>query len=270
MLKRGIRGHDVRAEGLSKTAEKMGEYGIDYIQLVLEKSIEGFGYGQYSEEYAEKIKTMLGDKKIAILGSYINASSPDDEVLKYEIARFFEKIKYAKTLKPIAVGTETGIYIEGKTHTEEAYLRLRETVRTLVKEGERQGVNVAVEGVHLLVIDTPAIMKRLVDEINSPNLKVIFDPVNYININNYEKQDEIITEFFDKLHDRVVCIHVKDFIADGGRVRDTEVGKGLLNYGLIFEKLKEYNLNIPFIAEGFNEEKAKTVFDYFEDKYEII
>ena len=52
MLKRGIRGHDVEAVGLSNISKKMQDEGIEYIQLVLEKSIDGFAFGQYSESYA--------------------------------------------------------------------------------------------------------------------------------------------------------------------------------------------------------------------------
>ena len=270
MLKRGIRGHDVRESTLESVCGKMKDIGLEYIQLVLEKSISGFGYGQYSEEYAKEIKRLLGDRKIAILGSYINASTPDDELLKYEIARFKEKILYAKTLNPIAVGTETGIYKEGLTHTEEAYLRLRDTIRELVKEGEKQGVNVAVEGVHLLVINTPTLMKRLADDMNSDYFKVIFDPVNYINIDNYQNQDDMICELFDTLHDKLVAIHVKDFVVEDGRMKSAKPGEGLLNFDLIFKKVKEYGLDIPFITEDISEETSVEVFKAFEEKYEAI
>ena len=261
MLKRGIRGHDVRAVNLSETAKKMQDLGIEYVQLVLEKSIKGFAYGQYSDEYARQIKDQLGDRKIAVLGSYINPSSPDDDTLRGEIAKFKEKIKYAKVLNPIAVGTETGKYIPEKTHTEEAYLRVRESIRQIVKEAEAKGVNVGIEGVHLFVIDTPKIMKRLVDDIGSDRLKVIFDPCNYINIDNYQKQDEMICELFDLLHDRVVCLHLKDFNVADGRIVGARVGEGLLNYPLIFKKMREYSLDLPCICENVNEELALAAFE---------
>ena len=200
-----------------------------------------------------------------MLGSYINPSNPDSERLSYDIARFKEKIAYAKTLNPIVVGTETGKYIEGKTHTEEAYQYLLKTVRELVKEGERCGVCVGIEGVHLFVIDTPKIMKRLIDDVNSDYLKVIFDPVNLINSENYERADEIIRETFDLLHDRLVCVHVKDFTLVDGNVRSTFPGTGMLNYKLIFEKMREYGLDLPFITEDISDEKSVLVLSKFEE-----
>ena len=75
MIKKGIRGHDVRAEGLGNIVTKMSEYGMDYIQLVLERSIPGFAQGAFTPEYAEEIRASLGETKIAVLGSYINPSA---------------------------------------------------------------------------------------------------------------------------------------------------------------------------------------------------
>ncbi len=265
MLKRGIRGHDVSAASLAEAALRMKELGIEYIQLVIEKSIEGFGYGQYSQEHAEKIKSYLGDRKIAVLGSYINPSNPDDEALRYDINRFKEKIQYAKTLSPIVVGTETGIYKAGLTHTEEAYARVLSTVRELVAEGEREGVCIGIEGVYLFVIDTPKMMRRLIDDVNSDNLKVIFDPVNYINADNYMNQDEMIRDTFDLLHDKLVCIHVKDFNVVDGEMVYLPAGEGILNYELIFEKMREYNLSLPLITEDVRDERAVKILDSLED-----
>lgn len=68
-----------------------------------------------------------------------------------------------------------------------------------------------IEGVHFHVINTPTKMKRLVDDLNSPNVRVIFDPVNYINTANYKNQDEIINTHFDLLGEKTKLLHLKDF-----------------------------------------------------------
>ena len=259
-MKKGIRGHDVAEFGLENICKRCEKQGISYLQLVLERSIDGFGFGKFTEEYANSIKNQLGNVKIAILGSYINPSNPNDEELEADIDKFKEKIRYASVLRPIAVGTETGIYKEGLTDTEEAYQRVFETLKELTKEAEKYGVAIAVEGVHCFVINTPQKMKRLVDDLNSDSVKVIFDPVNYLNIHNYQKQDEIINDTFDLLGDKVCVIHAKDFVVDNGVFRAVKPSDGLLNYELIFEKMKEYNLDIPVICEEITDSDAIVAF----------
>lgn len=269
-MKKGIRGHDVRANGLSNMDTVCKESGIEYIQLVLEKSIEDFPQGAYSPEYAQKIKDELPNTKIAILGSYINPSDPNEETLRESIEKFKEKIRYATVLNPIAVGTETGMYIQGKTHTEEAYRHLLKTVKELVAEAEKYGVNVAIEGVHLFVINTPEIMARLVNDVNSEYIKIIFDPCNLITMENYKKQNEIINSMFDLVGNKIVAIHAKDFLVKDDEMLRVNPGEGMLNYKLIFERMREYNLDIPIICEGYNEAEAKEAFVKLESLNKVI
>lgn len=266
-MKKGIRGHDVSATGLKNIGERCREVGIEYIQLVLEKSIEDFKGGEYSPEYAQTIKEELGESKIAVLGSYINPSEPDREALEQNLDKFKEKIRYATVLDPIVVGTETGMYIEGKTHSEEAYQHLLKNVKELVCEAEKYGVNVGIEGVYLFVINSPEKMARLINDVNSDNIKVIFDPCNLINMGNYKEQDKIISDMFDLLADKIAAIHVKDFIVEDGEIKRVNPGEGILNYKLIFEKMRERKLDIPMICEGYSETVAEKAFSIL-SKYE--
>lgn len=263
-MKRGIRGHDIRAVGLESVCKVAQEKGIEYLQLVLERTIDGFSYGNFTEEYATELKNAMSDSKVAILGSYINPSNPDDDALRFDLDKFKEKIKYASILKPIAVGTETGIYKEGMTYTEEAYQRVLASIKEVVAEAEKYGVTVGIEGVCWFVINEPKTMKRLLDDLASDNVRVIFDPVNYLNINNYKSQDEMINDVFSLFGDKICVLHAKDFVVEDGEFKFAKPTEGMLNYRLIFEKMKEYNLDIPFICEEINEDDASVAFDKME------
>lgn len=263
-MKKGIRGHDIKATGIENISLSAKEHGIEYLQLVLEKSIDGFKLGDFNEKYAEKLKCQLGECRVAILGSYINPSNPNDDELETDIAKFFEKIKFASILNPFAVGTETGIYKEGLTDSEEAYSRVLETMKKIVAEAEKYNVNVGIEGVCWFVINTPKKMKRLVDDLNSDNVKVIFDPVNYLNINNYQTQNDMINDIFSLLGDKICVLHAKDFTVENGEFKMAKPTEGMLNYKLIFEKMSEYNLDIPIICEEINEDEAVIAFDKLE------
>ena len=252
-MKKGIRGHDVERHGLPDICQRMREMGCEYIQLVLERSIDGFETGKFSEEYAKSIKDQLGDIKIAVFGSYINPADRNPESLAASLARFKEKIHYATVLNPIVVGTETGVYLDddgnNANDTEEAYQHVLKSFKELVTEAEKCNVNIAIEGVHLFVINTPERMNRIVNDLNSDNVRVIFDPVNYINIDNYMDQDKIINSAFNLFGDKIVAIHAKDFDVVDGKIEKRIPGEGILNYDLIFEQMHKHNLDIPIISE---------------------
>ena len=230
----------------------------------MEKCVDGFADGMFSEEYAKSIKEDLRTMKVAVLGSYINPSAADDDELKKNIEKFKEKIRYATVLEPIAVGTETGVYKEGENDTEEAYARVLGSFRELTAEAEKYGVCIAIEGVHCFVINTPQKMKRLVDDLDSDNVKVIFDPVNYLNIGNYREQDRIINDTFDLLGDKICVLHAKDFIVSDGKLLMVKPGKGDLNYALIFKRMRELGLDIPVICEEISDRSAVTSFGRLE------
>ena len=263
-MKKGIRGHDIRAEGLENISLSAKDHDIEYLQLVLEKSIDGFKTGEFTQDYALSLKNKLGDTKIAILGSYINPSNPNDDELLFDINKFKEKIKFASILTPIAVGTETGIYKEGMTDSEEAYQKVLKTMKEIVSETEKYDVNIGIEGVHCFVINSPQKMKRFVDDLDSDNVKVIFDPVNYLNINNYQNQDEMINDIFTLLSNKICVLHAKDFVIGNGELKIVKPTEGLLNYKLIFDKMKEHNLDIPIICEEINEDEARVAFKKLE------
>lgn len=264
-MKKGIRGHDVNVKGLENISKRCSEVGIDYIQLVLEKSIEDFKTGLFSEDYATILKEQTGKTKVAVLGSYINPSCPDADVLAMDMEKFKEKIRYASVIKPIVVGTETGIYKENMTDTEEAYQYLLKNIKELSEYASEYGVNIGIEGVHCFVINTPEKMARLINDLNADNVKVIFDPVNYINIDNYMHQDEMINTMFDLLSEKIEVVHVKDFIIKDGNLCMIDPGEGLLNYELIFKRMKENNIDVPMICEEIDEVKAQLAFEKLEN-----
>lgn len=96
-------------------------------------------------------------------------------------------------------------------------------------------------------------MKRLLDFVESNNLQVIFDPVNYMTIDNYKNQEDVFHEAFDLFGDRIVILHAKDFIIENNCVKTVPVGKGLLNYHALFEMLKAKKPFIQVLMEATKE-----------------
>lgn len=257
----GMRAHDLPAhtpEELRECAEKLN---IKYIQLALRKSFNTIEWTNhtFTPGLAAKIKDGLGNVRISVLGSYINLLAEGDE-LEHEKAVFRQNMLFAKHLNAGVVGTETG----NSNHTEQDYEKVLKTVRELTADAEKLGVIIGIEGVASHTINTPQMMRRLLDDVNSPNIMTILDPVNYIDETNYRDQDIIIGEAFELLADKMAAIHLKDFnIINNKRVR-ADMGSGIFNIRLLLDCIKKYKPFIDIMLEESSEQS------YRKDCKEII
>lgn len=261
----GVRCHDVIHNNLEELAENIQEKNFKSVHLALAKVKTGFDFKKsyITPGMAKHVRDTFGKCgiSIGILGCYVNLAHPDDAELKVLLDRFKEHIRFARDFGCSLVGTETGAlnkeYVYGpENNTEEAFLRTLNSVKELVKEAEKFGVIVAIEGVAKHVINTPERMKRILDNIDSNNLQVIFDPTNYMSAENYMKQDEIIKKSFELFGDRIVAVHAKDFICEDNTIKSAPIGKGLLNYELLLALVKEKH---PYVDIFLEETKADNV-----------
>ncbi len=258
----GMRGHDFDTDTIAALSEKCKEYGVGGVQLVLMKSVRDFKKGEFTPEYAESIGDELKKNgiRVPILGCYINPSDANEDTLKESMDYFIENLHYAKYIGAQMVGLETCNYKSAEYNdTEEAYQYLLKNMKVLVAKAEELGVKVGIEGVHCHIINKPDKMKRLVDDLNSPIVRVIFDPVNYINYDNYENQDDIINRHFELLGDKTRLLHLKDFKVTDGKVCFENPCKGLLNKELVFKHLREAYPDCAVILEETKEDKLPTV-----------
>jgi L-ribulose-5-phosphate 3-epimerase len=272
----GIRGHDIGKYKLDEVAAIMEGKNLKSIQFVMKKIITEFEVtkGSLTPGMAEYIKNTLKkhDINISILGCYINLANPDDKELNELLDTFKEHIRFAKYLGCNIVGTETGalnreyVYTE-KNNTEEAFQRSLSSIKILVEEAEKFGVIVGIEGVTKHVMNTPERLKRALDTVNSNNLQVIFDPINFIDESNYDKQDEVIKKSFDLFGDKIMIIHAKDFVYEDGKVKQVSIGEGQFNYPLLLSLLKERKPYIDIILEDTVPKDLDSSIKYIEELY---
>jgi len=267
----GLRGHDVEAEDLPELSEKFKEYGIDNIQLVLKRSCKGFKEGMFSPSFAKKIGEIFSENgiEISVLGCYINPSNTNKQVLEQDMAYFVESLKYARYMNAGVVGLETGFVgeecIPENNQTEEAYQYLLSNMKELRDAAEKLGVMIAVEAVSCFVINSPERMYRLVSDLASPNISVIFDPLNLITISNYKDQNNIIRKMFELLSDRIAVIHLKDFRVVDNNIRQCPIGDGILNIPLLLSLVSENKPQIPIILEETKGQDSVSAKNYLKE-----
>lgn len=280
MLKIGIRAHDMggkysleEANKISSLVEKLGGTSV---QLALNKSFYGM------ENLSGKLTPGLGktilkefsknNVEISVLGSYINLGNPDHKLWRKEIEKFKEHIRFSKFIGHAIVGTETGCYNSEYKYTElneteEAFERFLQSLKELVETAEQLGVVIAIEGVERHIINTPEKMKKALDLVKSENLVVIFDPVNFLSVENYHLQDKIVEDSFRMFGDRIAIIHAKDYLIENGEMKVVPATYGQFNYPLLLKYLKEQKPGIDILLENSTVETVETIIGNMKDIY---
>lgn len=256
----GVRAHDFGKLPLDELAGRIAAHGLNCIQFAATKALAGFDEdaGRLNPGLAVHARDTFARHgiRIAVLGCYINLADPDETARRFQLERFKEHLRHARDFGCSVVGTETGSLHSDfswhpDNHGEDAYQRVAEGVQELIDEAEKFGVFVCIEGVERYVIHAPSSLKRLIDDVRSNNLQVIFDPVNLLNAQNHQEQDRIIEEAFALFGDRIEIVHVKDFTMANGEFRPQAAGTpgGLLNHSLLFRLMKQHKPWVQVLLE---------------------
>ncbi len=276
MLNFCMRGHDFDVKCIEDVASKCAEHKLYGAQLAMNITVADYKVGQFTPAYADKIKDIFAQKgvKLAIQSCYINPSCTDADMLEKELLRFEEQLKYARFTGAFAVATETKWVGDScdaqQNNTEHAYQYCLKNLKRLASTAEKLGVMIAVEGVRAFVINSPKRVRRMLDDINSPNVLCIFDPLNFICKENYADQDSMIDEAFELYGDRMCAIHLKDFVDDENGFRRVLPAEGMLNIKKILTWVKHNKPDMPIVLEETKECDVDRVIKNVQAIYDCI
>ena len=261
----GIRLHDIKKAPLEERLAIAHEQGFTCGHLALGKVINEYATdnGALTPGLALYLKHLFerNELDVAVLGCYLNLANPNPESLKKITNRYMAHIRFASLLDVGVVGTETGAVNEAYTfeernHSEEALDIFIRNLRPVVEYAEKMGVIMAIEPVYKHIVCNAKRARRVLDEIGSPNLQIIFDPVNLLDISNYEKREEIFKETIEALGDDIAVVHLKDFVVEDGKLVSVGCGKGEMNYEQILSFIKNRKPYIHATLENTTPETA--------------
>lgn len=239
MMQFGLRAHDFGRTTAESLADALAPHAPISIQLALGKAFTDAPrrFGMMSPGYARRIRDVFAERGIciAVLGCYINPVHPDPDALESGLRRFEEHLRFARDFACAVVGTETGSLnadcsYHPKTNTDETFDTLCRSIERLIRTAERFGIIIGVEAVaRNHTIDSVERMDRLLKRIDSPNLQVIYDPVNLLpweglpeadgsvaRVPSREAQRRFFSHAFETFGERIAAIHLKDFRYAGG------------------------------------------------------
>lgn len=244
----GIRLHDVKQAPLAERLATAHEQGFSCAHLALTKVISEnpVDDGALTPGYAMYLRKLFAKHEldIAVLGCYLNLANPNAVSLAKTTKRYMTNIRFASLLGAGVVGTETGApnedyRFEEACHTDEALETFIRNVRPVVEYAEKMGVILAIEPVYRHIVCNPKRARKVLDAIGSPNLQIIFDPVNLLDMDNYRNSDEIFAEAIDLFGEDVAVMHLKDYRIENGQLISTAAGTGEMDYSRIIRFMKE-------------------------------
>lgn len=273
----GIRLHDTKNLPLEERLIEVNKQGFSCVHLALSKVIRENSVAPeaLTPGYAMYLKRLFSDKRldIAVLGCYLNLANPDPDKLKEITEKYKAHIRFASLLGCGVVGTETGApnaeyKYEPACHSEEALELFIRNLRPVVEYAEKMGVIFAIEPVWKHIVYNPARARRVLDEIGSPNLQIILDPVNLLDISNYEHQVEIVEEAVDLLGKDVAVVHIKDYVIKDGKLDSVAAGTGNMNYSAIMKFIKDRKPYIHTTLENTVPDNAVQARKYIQKLWE--
>lgn len=261
MLQLGIRGHDTPEGTFEERVKFMSEAGFCCTQLALSKLISDFNVTDeaMTSGMALHIKRVFEkyNVEVSVLGCYKNISCPEPVQLKEIMKSYENHIRFASLLGCGMVGTETGaVNVEYRytpeNHTPQALLGFIENLKRVVEYAEKMGVCFGIEPVYKHIMHDIESTRKVLSAVNSPNLRVILDPVNLLSLENESKHEEIIKGAFELFGNEIDVIHLKDYV-----VKDIEIVSRPLTLG-------DGKLNIPYLM-GLVKQKKPWIHVLLED-----
>ncbi len=272
----GIRLHDVTPGTLEERIKIAKEQGFTCVHLALAKTVKEHsvensaltpGYATYlRKKFAEY------DMDIAVLGCYLNLAHPDPIEIKKIQERYFAHLRFASILGCSVVGTETGApnveyRYEPACHSEEALQTFITNLRPVVECAEKFGVIIAIEPVWSHIVYNSRQALKVLKAIDSPNLRIILDPVNLLSVENREHYVQVMEEAIEDIGRYTDVIHMKDFVVEDGRIVSGAPGTGVMKYDVIMDFVKKEKPYIQMTMEDSKPDNAEWSRKYLENCY---
>ena len=198
------------------------------------------------------------DISICAVNGTFNMAHPDPTVRAEGIARFAGFLQAVK-----AIGCDMATLCSGSrslaglwtfdpaTCEAAAYNDMKSIMKEAVSLAEKQGITLAIETEASKVISTPEYARRIMEEIGSPNLKMILDCANLFHkgeahpVNVRPAIDKAI-EFFGN---DIVIAHGKD-IREGDGIDFCGTGFGIVDFPYMLEKLRNAGFGGDMMLHG--------------------
>ena len=279
-MKLMIRAHDLGVKGEGEVALAVKQAGLNGVQLVAYKCTTDIKYepGAITKPRAEILGNILheGGCEIPLIGAYFNPVHPNEEKITRGVAVFKDYLDVAESIGCDTVGSETGSYngdpwiYHPMNHSDKALDRVVDTFSALADYALERGINIGMEGAFGHVCYTPERLMEAIRRIDRPNIRIIFDLYNYLDISNIDETYNILERGLNLFGDKILLFHIKDFIITETKLVQCGVGRGVLDYNRILKAIYNNNPNAILVLEGTTGEDIDYAVSFLHSKINEI
>jgi sugar phosphate isomerase/epimerase len=251
----GARAHDFGRHTADALASVIKDAGFDCVQLAPAKAIEGINrIADIQIQHLVEINCAFARHglEITVLGCYIEPSLTDKEKRLENVKLFCDNLHHAKYLNAKIVGTETTA-LDTNTPREERekrYALLKDSLLRMAEAAEKTDRYIGIEPVAEHTLNTPELTRRLLDEIKSNKLKLIFDPANLLLPETIYEQNRIFNQMIHLSGDDIAVMHIKNIAVENGKKAWCKISEGVIDYTPLFNWLNKQKPEIPLLCDN--------------------
>jgi sugar phosphate isomerase/epimerase len=194
----------------------------------------------------------------SIQGTF-NMSHPDAEFRRAGLQRLRQIIsscaEFGTSVVAICIGTRNRENMWGHhpdNNTPESWRDMTSCVGEALRMAADAGVTLAMEPEVTNIVDSAAKARRLMDEMNSPHLKVTMDGANLFHAGELPRMAEVLDAAFHLVGRDIILAHAKDLSSDGEAGHEA-AGHGLLDYDRYLSLLHHASFGGPLLLHGLSE-----------------
>jgi sugar phosphate isomerase/epimerase len=148
-----------------------------------------------------------------------------------------------------------------ESDSEEAWRDLLASTERAVRTAEAHGISLGVETEVGNCVNTVRKARRLLDQIASPNLKIIMDGANIFQKGELPRMREKLDEAFELLGADIVLAHAKDLDRDG-EAGHVPAGLGKLDYPYYLLKMQQAGYDGAIVLHALKPAQAVDRLDF--------
>ena len=140
----------------------------------------------------------------------------------------------------------------------------------MVECAEHYGVTLAIEPVRRHIVYDADRALEVLRAIGSPNLRIIFDPVNLLDTDNADDRERVLGDAMEKLCDHIAMVHIKDFVRRDGTLASVAAGTGEMDYTELLRFLKARKPYVQATLENTDNDTAVSSRTLLERLYDAV